>query len=81
MFTLHLFNSVKLCYSACLKHLMVLIKKRTANSEVGARMGRLAGREYKIKEEPRPRKARSKRENKERRTPGASHPVTQQTTE
>ena len=44
-------------------------------------MGRLAGREDKIKGEPRPRRTRSKQENKERRTLGASHPATQQTTE
>ena len=30
MFSLHLFNSVNMCYCACLKHLMVLIARPIA---------------------------------------------------
>ena len=36
---LYLFNFVKLCYCACLKHLMVLIKRWTAYSEREAEIG------------------------------------------
>ena len=33
-----MFNSVKLCYCACLKHLMILIKRQMANSKTGTRI-------------------------------------------
>ena len=43
-------NTEKLCHCACLKHLMVVIRHRTANSEAGARIGR-AGRQREQGEE------------------------------
>lgn len=45
-----LFNSVKLCYSACLQHLIGLIKSRMANSWAGERREGVALRDDKHKE-------------------------------
>lgn len=63
---LHLFNSVKLCYFACLKHMIGLIKRGQAG---------LSSTENTYRE-----KGGAKSE-KERRTPGASHAATQPATE
>ena len=75
-FILHLFHSVKLCYLACLKHLLGLIK--SYNSKAEERMGE-AGRQRENKQEDNLGEGVGAREGL--RKDGASHPGTQRDTE
>lgn len=67
-FILHLFNSVKQYYFACLKYLIGLIKNWMANSKTEGINKRRSNLGRKMEEQ----------DKKERRTSGASHLVTWQ---
>ena len=75
-FMLHLFGFVKLCYFACLKHLISLIKSWMTNSKAGERTGGLASRESKKEER---RGVRS--EKRRKRGHGDPRPAIQPDTE
>ena len=68
---------MKLCYCACLKHLIGLIKSKLANRKAGKRIGwavRQAVRRNRRRKRGIRKQERLGNKNKERKTLGASHP-------